>query len=240
MKHSLRFVLAVLFLLSGAYAQQKTIEVQGPYTLILLGQRLNQLYQRQQPLVNVRVHSGNIRTALSSLHAGEIDIAQAQGSLGADELRGLVAVPVGVEGIVFYVHESNPLSELTIAQLRSIYTGQILNWKQLGGPDQRILLFGGESTTGIGSFFSESVLRGDDTFGYENRASTKALLETIARNPSGIGFASLDFAPHVKILRIRASDGELQWTPLSSTFAPSSIQLPVMSTGIFRGNHTVL
>jgi phosphate transport system substrate-binding protein len=209
MKHSLRFVLALLFVLpSGAYAQQKTIEVQGPYTLILLGQRLNQLYQRQQPLVNVRVHSGNIRTALSSLHAGEIDIAQAQGSLGADEVRGLVAVPVGVEGIVFYVHESNPLSELTIAQLRGIYTGQILNWKQLGGPDQRILLYGGESTTGIGSFFSESVLRGDDTFGYENRASTKALLETIVRNPSGIGFASLDFAPHVKILRIRASDVE--------------------------------
>jgi phosphate transport system substrate-binding protein len=209
MKILSRLAPVVLFLLPFCtHAQQKTIDVQGPYTLILLGQRLNQLYQRQQPLVNVRVHSGSIRSALSSLHAGEIDIAQAQGNLTAEEIRGLVAVPVGVEGIVLYVHESNPLSELTVAQLHGIYTGQILNWKQLGGPDQRIFVYGGESTTGIGSFFSETVLRGDDTFGYENRASTKSLLDTIARNPAGIGFASLDFAPHVKILRIRTSDRE--------------------------------
>src|SRR5262249_47898633 len=125
MKLSSRLLLALLFLLGvGAHAQQKTIDVQGPYTLILLGQRLNQLYQRQQPSVNVRVHSGNVRSALSSLRAGEVDIAQAQGSLAADEVRGLVAVPVGVEDIVFYVHESNPLSELSVPQLRGIYTGQ--------------------------------------------------------------------------------------------------------------------
>jgi len=207
MKHFRRIAL-LLFLLPGlACAQQKIIDLQGPYALTLLGQRLNQLYQRQQPRVKIQVHGGSIRTALSLLHAGQTDIAQAQGVLAADDIRGLVAVPVGVEAIVFYVHDSNPINELTLAQVRGIYTGQFLNWKQLGGPDQRILVFGGESTTGLGSFFSEAVLHGDDSFSYENKASTKDLLESIAAHPSGIGFSSVGFAPHVKALRIRPSEG---------------------------------
>src|SRR5262245_50219970 len=177
MKLSWHLVLLLCLLPVCTYAQQKTIELQGPYTLIHLGQSLNQLYQRQQPLVSVRVHSGAIRSTLSMLHTGEVDIAQAQGTLGADDLRGLLAVPVGVEGIVFYVHESNPLTELTLAQVRGIYTGQFLNWKQLGGRDERIFVYGGESTSGLGSFFSEAVLRGDDSFSYEGKTSTKALLE---------------------------------------------------------------
>lgn len=201
-------VLVLIFTLFApfcAHAQQATIQVQGPDTLILLGQKLNQLYQRKHPLVSLRVRGGGVQAALPLLFKGEIDIAQAHGMLLADNTRDLLAVPVGVEGIVLYVHESNPISELSVAQVRAIYTGQILNWKQLGGPDQRIVLYGGESTSGIGPFFAESVLHGEESFGYEGKTSTKELLDVIADRPYALGFAGVGYAPHVKALRIRSS-----------------------------------
>jgi phosphate transport system substrate-binding protein len=190
-----------------AFPLQTTVQLQGPDTLILLGQKLNQLYQRKHSLVTVRVHGGGVQAALSSLVNGEIDIAQSHGTPPAANARDLLAVPVGAEGIVLYVHESNPISELTVAQVRSIYTGQILNWKQLGGRDERILLYGGESTSGIVPFFAESVLRGNDPLGYEGKTSTKDLLDVISARPNAIGFAGVGAAPHVKALRMRSGAG---------------------------------
>src|SRR5215475_16188361 len=178
-------LLIVVVCLSGTSAFcQETIQVQGPDTLILLVQKLNQLYQRQQPQVTLRVHGGNVRSAVPLLLKGDVDVLQSRGILTADASRpDIFGVPVGAEGIVIYVHESNPLNEMTIAQVRSIYIGEITNWKQLGGPDQRIMLYGGESTSGVEQFFSEAVLRGADSFGYEGKTSTKDLLAVIATHP---------------------------------------------------------
>jgi phosphate transport system substrate-binding protein len=187
------------------WGQQATIQLQGPDTLILLGQKLSQLYQRTHPTVSLRVHGGGVQAALPLLIKGDIDLAQTQGMLPAEDARNLLAVPVGVEGIVLYVHELNPINELSVAQVRAIYTGQILNWKQLGGADQRILLYGGESTSGIGPFFAESVLRGEESFGYEGKNSTKDLLDVIAEHSNAVGFGGVGSAPHVKALRIRSS-----------------------------------
>jgi phosphate transport system substrate-binding protein len=222
----IRLMIATALLLpAGAYAQQ-TINIQGPETLILLGQKLNQLYKRQQPQVTLGIHGGNIRASLPQLLRGEFDIVQSRGMLPAESSRpDVLGVPIGVEGVVIYVNEANPLNDLTVAQVRSIYAGEIVNWKQLGGPDQRILLYGGESTSGVEQYFMEAVLRGGESFGYEGKTSTKELLEVIATHPSGIGFASVGFAPHVKALRIRANAGSPAIEPTIANIR--SLQYPV-------------
>lgn len=221
-----RILTATMLLVSTSALAQQRINLQGPDTLILLGQKLNQLYQRQQPQVTVGVHGGNIRAALPLLLKGELDIVQSHGMFPPEISRpDVLSVPVGVEGVVIYVHESNPLNELTVAQVRSIYTGEIVNWKQLGGPDQRILLYGGESTSGVEQHFQEVVLRGGESFGYEGKVSTKDLLEVIASHPSAIGFASIGFAPRVKALRIRANAAS---PPIEPTIANiRSLHYPV-------------
>lgn len=202
----LRLVVPLITLLSATANSQQTVQLQGPDTLILLGQKLNQLYQRQQPQVTIKVRGGNLRAAVPMLLKGDIDILQSRGTLPPEVTRpDLLGVPIGVEGVVIYVHASNPINELTVAQLRSIYTGDITNWKQLGGLDQRILLYGGESTSGVVEFFTDAVLRGSDSFGYEGKNSTKELLDVISAHPSAIGFAGVGAAPQVKALRIRAN-----------------------------------
>jgi phosphate transport system substrate-binding protein len=189
-------------------AQQNNIQIQGADTLILLGQNLNRLYQHKQPGVSIRVHGGGIGSALPLLLKGELQIAQAHGGeLSSETAKDLLAVPVGVEGIVLYVHESNPVNELSLAQVRSIYLGEITNWRQVGGPDQRIALYAGESSTGIVSYFQEYVLRGAEPFGFWGKSSTKELLDVIGETRNAMGFASVGMAPHVKALRIRPATG---------------------------------
>jgi phosphate transport system substrate-binding protein len=61
--------------------------------------------------------------------------------------------------------------------VRSIFLGQITNWKELGGPDRKINLFAGESTTGTLAFFQEAVLHGEEPYPFEGKNNTHSLLK---------------------------------------------------------------
>jgi phosphate transport system substrate-binding protein len=196
--------------LSTAWAvaspQVSTWDIHGPDTMILLGQRLAQLYRQQQPAVEIRIHGGGTAAALASVLQGSADIAQGHGSADAVP-KGLISVPVGVEAIVVYVNEANPVSQLSLEQLQAIYLGKINNWKQVGGRDARILLYSGESSTNVVAFFSQAVLHNEESIGFEGKSSTKDLLQVIAEKPNAIGFASMGSGPKVKALRISARAG---------------------------------
>jgi len=202
------FVLISSLVLVRIVGQQTTsVELRGPDTLVLFGQKINQLYQHKQPGSIIRAQGGGVESALAQLAKGQIDIAQSHGELRPDLIKGLLPIPIGAEAIVIYVNAANPIDELTVAQVREIYTGEVLNWKQLGGADQRIALYGGESTSSMNPYFAESILRGDTSFSYMGKPSTKGLLDAVASHPDAIGFAGLGFSPNVKALRIRANTG---------------------------------
>lgn len=199
-------ILVVIALFAGAYAhsQQSTIQLGGPETLTLFGQKINEFYQHKHHGITIRTQGGSTKGAVAQLLKGQIDIAQSQGEIHFEGARDLIAIPVGVETMVVYVHEANPIREMSLAQLRAIYTGEILSWKQLGGPDQRIVVFGGEGTASLTSYFADFILQGDNSFGYQGKASTKDLLDAVASHPDAIGFAGLGSVPHVKPVRIRS------------------------------------
>ena len=204
---ALLFLSGCILLSYISYAQQSTVHIQGTDTLILLGQNVNRLYQRTQPQISIQVRGGGMKAAIPLLLRHEIQIVQGQGELPEEVTRELLHVPIGTEGIMVYVHDSNPVNELSITQLRSIYLGEITNWKQLGGPDKRITLYGGETTTGGIAYFQEFVLRGEESFGFWGKNSTKELLDVISGDANAIGFGGPGSAVHVKALRIRAAAG---------------------------------
>lgn len=207
-KISFYILVSSLVVVHTVQAQQGTnVELKGPDTLILFGQKINQLYQQKQPRSTIRAHGGGVESAVGLLLKGQIDIAQSHGELRPELAKGLVSIPIGVEAIVFYVNRSNPVNELSMAQVRGIYTGEILNWKQLGGPDRQIAIYGGESTSSMNPYFAETILRGDTSFSYMGKPSTKELLDAVASHPDAIGFAGLGFSPNTKTLRIRAGTG---------------------------------
>jgi phosphate transport system substrate-binding protein len=118
----------------------------GSYSLIYLGQRFTEQYRAKHPDAQFTVQGGG---SIAS-KAADLDIVQVEGS---GPMGKRLAFPIAIHEIVIYVNKANPVPELSMGQVRSIFLGQITNWKELGGPDRRINLFAGESTTGNTGIF---------------------------------------------------------------------------------------
>lgn len=193
----MRATLAVFILLtSSCFAQ---VSIAGDDTLILLAQRVSQVYRQTNPSAQISI-------------AGRSGTANAQ-IIQAVRKQGGRSLPVGVQSAVIYVNKSNPVSELTLAQVRAIYMGEITNWKAVGGNDAQIKLYAGESTSGTLAFFQEVVLKGQEPFPFWGKSTTKELVETIAADHDGIGYASFNPSTAVKPIKLKAGNTSLAVEP---------------------------
>jgi phosphate transport system substrate-binding protein len=186
---------AFIFLASTCLAQS----IAGDDTLILLGQRISQVYRQADPSAQITV-------------AGRSGVASAQIIQSSRKSAGR-SLPVAVQSAVIYVNKSNPVSELTLSQVRAIFMGEITNWKAVGGKDAQIKLYAGESTSGTLAFFQEVVLRGEEPYPFWGKSTTKELVETIAADPDGIGYASFSPSRAVKPIKLKSGNKSLAVEP---------------------------
>jgi phosphate transport system substrate-binding protein len=145
----------------------------------------------------------NSRTVISMLLNNELAFAQSSRKITKEEYeqatqRGftLKEVPVAIDGIAVAVHPTLKIPGLTVAQLRDIYLGKVMNWKEVGGPDLLITVYSGRrGDGGTINFFVESVL-GGESFGANIQfiSSTREAMRQLASNTGGIYYAS---APEV-------------------------------------------
>jgi phosphate transport system substrate-binding protein len=196
---SVAILIGVLFSISTLSAQN--VVIRGSDTMILLGQKCSQMFNRRSQETKFTVQGGGVKAGIEALGAGKADVVQSENAVSSAE--NVIKLPAGVQAIVVYVNRNNPVTELSTAQVRQIFMGEIQNWKQVGGKDEPIVLFAGESSTGILSYFQESVLRGEEPYPFEGKSSTKSLLETIAAKSNAIGYAAPGTNPGTKPLRIR-------------------------------------
>jgi len=150
------------------------------------------------------VQGGGASNGLKALSSGKAQIVQSEKNLpGAQDLK----IPIGVQDIVIYVNRTNPVNELTLAQLRAIYVGEITNWKELGGPNLRILLYAGDNNTDTETYFQDAVLHGSEPYPYVGLTSAKDLVDMVANHPDAIGYSSIYPSNRAKALRIKADAG---------------------------------
>ncbi|MCU1299190.1 MAG: Phosphate transporter, periplasmic phosphate-binding protein PstS [Acidobacteriaceae bacterium] len=198
-------LVSILFFSFPLFSQ--TTRIGGSDTLIYLGQRFAEQYGAKHANSHIFVLGGGTDKS------EELDIVQTEGS-GATGKH--VAFPVAIQSIVLYVNKSNPVRELSIAEVRKIFLGQITNWKELGGPDRKINLFAGESTTGTLAFFQQYILHGEEPYPFEGKSNTHALLEVIAADPAAIGYGTLDANPAVRALKIKSGLTSLAVEPTNA------------------------
>ena len=124
----------------------QSVTVKGSDTMVLLAQRWAEVYQGQHPEVSVQVTGGGSGTGIAALINRTCDIANCSRDLKADERRMAVArgievmeFRVALDAICVVVSSANPVSELSIDQLRGIFTGAINRWVQVGGSPGPIL-----------------------------------------------------------------------------------------------------
>ena len=208
-------ILAVIVALmagTALIAQQRNITVKGSDTLVILGQRWAEVYMQKNPGVSIQVTGGGSGTGIAALINGTTQVAESSRRMKDKEIADLKAkrgkdaleLPVAVDGLAVYVHESNPLSELTLAQIKAIYTGAVKNWKEVGGRDERILLYSRENNSGTYVYFKEHVLENADYYPTaQTLPGTAAVINAVAKDPRGIGYGGIAYGKGIKHLRVK-------------------------------------
>ncbi|MEI8134678.1 MAG: phosphate ABC transporter substrate-binding protein [bacterium] len=218
------FALSVGFI----FAPTTTITVKGSDTMVQLAQRWAEKYMKQNSGVNIQVTGGGSGTGISALINGTTDICTASRPMKDGEKLKLrerygstgIEVRTAKDGLTIYVNEANGIGELSFAQIKGIYTGAIKNWKEVGGADASIILYGRENSSGTYAFLKEKVLDNDD---YANSMQalpgTAAVVNAVKRDPNGIGFGGAGYAKGVKELAVRKSDGDKAFLPHKENIA---------------------
>jgi phosphate transport system substrate-binding protein len=194
----------------------RNITLKGSDTMVLLGQKWSDEYMKAHPGSVVAVTGGGSGTGIAQLIDGTIDIAQSS-RIMKDEEKAKIAESTGApvaehvvarDGVTVYVHTSNPLTQVTMEQLKGIYTGAITNWKDLGGPDQPITVYSRENNSGTYVFFKEHVLGGDDFMAAaQTLPGTAAVVNAVTQDPKGIGYGGIAFGGGVRHVAIVGPSG---------------------------------
>ena len=131
-------------------------------------------------------------SGIQAVSEGRCDIGLSSRALKGDEkASGLVETVVALDGIAIVVNPENPVSDLDIDTIAKIYTGEITNWKDVGGNDAEIVLIGREAGSGTRDGF-ESITDTKDACQYRQElTSTGDVINTVSQNPDAIGYASL-------------------------------------------------
>ncbi|HEX7832797.1 MAG TPA: phosphate ABC transporter substrate-binding protein [Thermoanaerobaculia bacterium] len=196
-------------------ASNKPLTIKGSDTMVILGQRLAEEYMKTNAGEVVQVNGGGSGTGIAALINGTADLAQSSRSMKDDEKakakqsRGadVVERAVALDALGVFVHSSNPVQSLTIAQVKDIFQGKIKNWKEIGGADSQIILYGRESSSGTYDYFREHVLeKGDFAPAVQTLQGTAAIINAIGRDKNGIGYGGIAYAKEVRALGIAAAD----------------------------------
>ncbi len=131
-------------------------------------------------------------SGIQAVSEGRCDIGLSSRALKDEEkASGLVETVVALDGIAIVVNPENPVSDLDIDTIAKIYTGEITNWKDVGGNDAEIVLIGREAGSGTRDGF-ESITDTKDACQYRQElTSTGDVINTVSQNPDAIGYASL-------------------------------------------------
>jgi len=208
--------LAAALALAPALAQA-AVTVKGSDTMVILSQRWAEAYMKKNAGKKVQVTGGGSGTGIAALINGTTDVANSSRSIKEDESAKVrdrfnvlpAETAVAKDGVALYVNEANGLSQLTIEQLYGIYTGDVTNWKQVGGADAPIVLYSRENSSGTYVFFKEHVLKGDDfAAAAQTLPGTAAVVNAVAREKNGIGYGGAAYAKGVKELKVVGKDGQ--------------------------------
>lgn len=170
-----------------------TITLSGSTSMEKLSNALAESFMAKYPDVIVAPEFTGSSAGIEAVTNGTVDIGNSSRNLKDSEKEaGAVENIVAIDGIAVVLDKANVVTDLTKAQLISIYKGEVTNWKELGGNDTPIVVVGREAGSGTRSAFEE-LLEVEDACSYASELdSTGAVIAKVASTPGAIGYASLD------------------------------------------------
>ena len=190
------------------------ITVKGSDTMVILAQKWAEVYMKTNSNTTIQVTGGGSGVGISALINGATDIANASRKMKNTEKDKLkaryntlgVEVACAKDGITVYLHPSNKVKELTIKQLSEIFKGNIKNWKEVGGADADIKLYGRENSSGTYVFFQENVVKGDFAASCQTLPGTAAVVNAVKKDPNAIGYGGAAYAEGIELCKVKKDD----------------------------------
>ena len=142
--------------------------------------------------VTVSVEGGGSGAGVEAASNGTADLGLASRGLKDEEkASGLTETVLALDGIAVIVNAENPVKDLTVEQIASIFTGETANWSGVGGSDLEIACYGREAGSGTRDGFESITDTKDACVLSQELTSTGAVIEAVRSNPQAIGYASL-------------------------------------------------
>ena len=169
-----------------------TVSTDGSTSMEKVIGALSESFMAQNSGVTVNYNPTGSGSGITAVQEGTCDIGLSSRALKDEEKSaGLKETVLAYDGIAIIVHPDNPVSDLSVEQIAKLYTGEITNWKDVGGNDAEIVLIGREAGSGTRDGF-ESITGTKDKCQYRQElTSTGDVITAVSQNPDAIGYASL-------------------------------------------------
>jgi len=217
------FLFAIIALLSVGFTyDNKVITVKGSDTMVILAQRWAEKYMEKHPGVTIQVTGGGSGVGIAALINGSTDIANASRPMKPSEREKLkqrfnslgVEIKTAKDGLSVYVNDKNSVKELSIQQIKDIYTGKITNWKAVGGKDAKIIVYGRENSSGTYVYFKDNVLGGlDFTATMQSMPGTSAVVNAVVKDANSIGFGGAAYAKGIIMVAVKKDANSKAYEP---------------------------
>jgi len=188
-----------------------TINTAGSTTALPIVQAAAETYMNIYPSTNISVRGGGSGIGIKSIIMESIDIGNASRKVNEQEnelikkkQNELIETAIAIDAITIIVHKDNPISNISLKNLRFIYSGKITNWNELGGDDLEIVVISRDVSSGSFEVFNHAVLDNDLLKDNSMRlASNNAVATTVNYTSGAIGYVGLGYVnDDLKVLSI--------------------------------------
>jgi phosphate transport system substrate-binding protein len=206
-------------------APSELIRIKGSETARKIINSIDEFYKKTNSAIPVDYSGGGSNLGIMSMMHNEADVIFVSRDLNAEEHdffsgKNFVIDTIAIDGLAIVVNHKNPLKQISLKQLREIYEGKILNWKDIGGPNQPIKVYSRESTSGTYSMFKEKVLlNGNCLATHESRSYNEDIVDGVKRDDFSIGYLGLGYTMgnEMKVLGLSDTAGKNMIMPDYST-----------------------
>jgi phosphate transport system substrate-binding protein len=222
MKKTIIFSIAgLLTLISLAFMAPEKVTIKGSDTMVILSQKWAEVYMKTNPNASIQVTGGGSGVGISALINGATDIANSSRPMKQSEIEKLknrystlgVEIPCAKDGITVFLNEANPVKELSIQQLSGIFSGKITNWKDVGGQNAPITLYGRENSSGTYVFFKDNVVKSDYASSCQTLPGTAAVVNAVKKDKNSIGYGGAAYAAGVKHCKVKKDAKSIAYEP---------------------------
>lgn len=176
---------------SGKAEHLQTVATDGSTSMEKVISFLSEAYMEEHGDIKVTYNPTGSSSGIQAVAEGRCDIGLASRDLKEEETADLQGTVVAIDGIGIIVNSDNPVTDLTIEQIGQIYSGEIANWKEVGGSDAPIVCIGREAASGTRDGFEEVTGTKDKCKYSQELTSTGDVVQTVSGNPNAIGYASV-------------------------------------------------